>query len=219
MTAPRRASRPATAKRPARATTGAPHPTRERILVAAEQLLRRHGVDKLTVMDVARALEMSHANVYRHFASRTALHDALVERWLHQVSLPLAEIAERDGTATERLEAWVLSLVAAKRRKVLRDPELFAAYHAAAEAARDVVDAHLAVSRGYLERIVRDGMASGEFVIHDVGAALSAIRHAVGQFTDPHAIRRTADDTAAHATRDARRVVKLLIGGLRSGAL
>ncbi|MBW8856399.1 MAG: helix-turn-helix transcriptional regulator, partial [Bradyrhizobium sp.] len=63
--------------------------TRERILTAAEELLRRHGLAKATVVDVARALEMSHANVYRHFASKTELQDAVAHRWLERIMTPL----------------------------------------------------------------------------------------------------------------------------------
>src|ERR1700753_2191056 len=65
---------------------------RDRILNAAEDLLRRHGPAKTTVVDVARALEMSHANVYRHFASKQALQDAVAEDWLKRVSAPLQTI-------------------------------------------------------------------------------------------------------------------------------
>ena len=69
--------------------------TRERILVAAEDLLRKHGIAKTSVVDVARALEMSHANVYRHFASKSELQDAVAERWLHKVMAPLRVIVTR----------------------------------------------------------------------------------------------------------------------------
>jgi len=193
--------------------------TRERILAAAEMLLRRHGVEKLTVVDVARTLGMSHANVYRHFASRAALQDALVQGWLQQVTDPLREIVARPVPAGERLEAWLLALITAKRRKVLRDPELFEAYHAAAEAARAVVDAYLREARQQLARIVRDGVASGEFAVRDVDAAVAAIYDAMGRFTDPHYIRRTANRSARAHEQDAKRVLALVIAGLRAGVV
>ena len=41
--------------------------TAERILEAAERVLRRHGPDKANVVDVARELGVSHGSVYRHF--------------------------------------------------------------------------------------------------------------------------------------------------------
>ena len=39
----------------------------ERILDAAEAVLRRHGTEKANVVDIARSLDMSHGNIYRHF--------------------------------------------------------------------------------------------------------------------------------------------------------
>ena len=51
--------------------------TPERILQAAEEVLRRHGPAKANVVDVARALGVSHGTVYRHFPSKQALREAV----------------------------------------------------------------------------------------------------------------------------------------------
>ena len=51
--------------------------TAEQVLVAAEDVLRRYGPAKATVVDVARELGVSHGSVYRHFPSKTALRDAV----------------------------------------------------------------------------------------------------------------------------------------------
>jgi len=77
--------------------------TRERILDVAEEVLRRYGPAKATVVDVARFLEVSHGTIYRHFPSKAALRDTVAERWLHRVSTPLAVIAQEQSSASERL--------------------------------------------------------------------------------------------------------------------
>jgi AcrR family transcriptional regulator len=61
----------------------------DRILAAAEAVLRRHGVEKTNVVDIARALGISHTNIYRHFPSKKALLDAVAVRWLDAVTSPL----------------------------------------------------------------------------------------------------------------------------------
>jgi AcrR family transcriptional regulator len=194
--------------------------TRERILEAAESVLRRHGLAKTTVVDVARALDMSHANVYRHFESKAALLDALVERWLTTVSRPLAAIAERRAPAAERLEAWFLKLISLKRRKVLDDPELFATYHAAAQATRQVVESHRARYRAALIGIIGEGNDSGELKVADADAAATALFDATRLFVDPHHITaETADRSDKDVERDARRVIRLVVAGLRTGVL
>ena len=53
--------------------------------------------DKVAVVDVARALGMSHANVYRFFDSKVALRSAIVERWLARIMAPLDAIVAAEG--------------------------------------------------------------------------------------------------------------------------
>ncbi|MGA8156278.1 MAG: TetR/AcrR family transcriptional regulator, partial [Rhodoplanes sp.] len=126
--------------------------TAERILDTAEDVLRRYGPAKATVIDVARALGVSHGSVYRHFSSKAALRDAVLERWLGRVSAPLAAIAEEKGPAAPRLRRWLDALIAAKRQKVQGDPELFATYVALAAESRDVVAAHVDLLRRQVAR-------------------------------------------------------------------
>lgn len=194
--------------------------TRERILRAAEGVLRRYGLAKTNVVDVARALDMSHANVYRHFESKAALLDALVERWLRRILDPLAAIAERDAPAAERLEEWFVTLIALKRQKILGDPELFATYQAAAEAARSVVEAHLAQYRANLVRIIRDGAENGEWSVGDADVAATALLDAMRTFIDPHHVTATAGTRADdEVEEEARRILRLLIAGLKADVL
>ena len=69
--------------------------TRTRILEAAAALLRLHGPDKLTVVDVAKRLGMSHGNVYRHFPSKARMFEGLIdfieETLLSRINLILKE--------------------------------------------------------------------------------------------------------------------------------
>src|ERR1017187_10669116 len=99
--------------------------TPERIREAAEEVLRRYGLAKATVVDVARALDVSHGSVYRHFPSKASLREAVAKRWLDRVNAPLAKIAEASGPAPARLERWLRSMFALKYKKVAEDPEMF----------------------------------------------------------------------------------------------
>src|SRR6516162_4792628 len=97
--------------------------TRDRIVSAAENVLRRFGPAKATVVDVARALGVSHAAVYRHVATKAELRDLVVGRWVEETMPPLREIAAGRTSASHRLRRLIDTLIAVKRRRASEDPE------------------------------------------------------------------------------------------------
>ena len=159
--------------------------TAELILEAAEDVLRRYGPAKANVVDVARALGVSHGSVYRHFGSKAALRDAVTERWLASISDPLEEVANGTGPAAERLQQWLDLLVSSKRSKALGDPELFATYIELTADARGVVKAHVDTLVAQLARIVADGLERGEFERTDPDATGRAVFDATARFHNP----------------------------------
>ena len=185
--------------------------TRERIIEAAEDLLRRFGPEKTNVVDVARALDMSHANVYRHFANKAELMDTVAERWLHRISAPLTKIAAGKGDAETRLRTWFETLIAMKRAKVLDDPELFETYHRLALSSRQVVDDHIREIQGQVTRMVADGVAEGRFTVSDPVAAGEAIFLATMRFHHPYFIHQDRADSP-----DPGPVLDLLMAGLKA---
>ena len=181
--------------------------TQERILVAAEDVLRRYGPAKANVVDVARALGVSHGSVYRHFPSKAALRDAVTERWLESVSTPLAVIASEDAPAPERLGRWLDGLVQTKRRKALEDPELFATYVGLTAGARDVVTAHVEALLDQLTGIVADGVAEGDLVADDPSAAARAAFDATSRFHNPSNAAQWSDPQIDAAYEGVRSLV------------
>jgi AcrR family transcriptional regulator len=188
--------------------------TRERILEAAEDALRRYGPAKANVVDVARALGVSHGSVYRHFESKAALRDAVTDRWLARIGNPLEKIAAEDGPAADRLHRWLVKLSKAKRKKALDDPELFATYIALAGQAREVVDRHVDHLVGQIVRILADGNESGEFVVEDPDKTARAIFDATARFHNPAFASQWTDPGIDDALE---RVWVLLLGGLQQG--
>ncbi|MEH2263760.1 TetR family transcriptional regulator [Nostoc sp.] len=185
--------------------------TPERILDAAEEVLRRYGLAKATVVDVARFLEVSHGTIYRHFPSKAALRDAVAERWLHRVSTPLAAIAQEPGSATERLHRWFEQLMTLKRQKVLKEPELFATYSAITQEARGVVEAHVTEMLRQVAQIVESGISTNEFRVTDPQVAAKAVFQATVRFHHPaHASEWSDPDIDT----DFAQVWRLILAGL-----
>jgi AcrR family transcriptional regulator len=187
--------------------------TPERILEATEDVLRRFGLAKATVVDVARALDVSHGSVYRHFPSKASLRDAVAKRWLDRANAPLAKIADGAGPAPARLERWLRTMFSIKHRKVCDDPEMFATYLALAQEAREVVKAHKDRLVGQIAHILSDGVEQGVFQITDVEASARALFDATSRFHHPgHAEEWT--DPALPARIDT--LLALLFKGLEA---
>lgn len=187
---------------------------RDRILDATVDLLRRHGPGKTGVVDVARALDMSHSNVYKHFASKSALFDAVAERWLAQVMAPLTKItADRKTPAPKRLKAWVRALAEVKRRKVLDDPELFAVYDAITTNAHEVVARHIAHLGEAVAEILRDGVKAGDWPLKSVDAAAATVLNATSRFHHPAMVQL---DQGKSDLKELDALMDVLIAGLKA---
>jgi AcrR family transcriptional regulator len=188
--------------------------TAERILEATEEVLRRHGPAKATVVDVARALGVSHGSVYRHFRTKAALREAVTERWLDRTHRGLAGIvADEDRDPAEQLRAWCRALFDAKRHKAGDDPELFATFSVLTGENSEVVDRHLADLTGQLTEIVRAGAATGAFRTRDPGTTARALFDATARYHDPcHAREWQHPDAGARLEA----LLDLLVAGLRA---
>ncbi|MFI5549488.1 TetR family transcriptional regulator [Streptomyces sp. NPDC051738] len=187
--------------------------TAERILEATEEVLRRHGPAKATVVDVARALGVSHGTVYRHFRTKAALREAVTKRWLDRTSDALSVIAAEDGDPESRLRDWLAALFAAKRRKAGDDPELFATYSVLAEENTEAVGAHIADLTGQLAQIIEAGAGAGTFTTADPAATARAVFQATGRFHDPCYAREWEEPGAEE---DFAAMLELLLRGLRA---
>ena len=159
--------------------------TPERILAAAEDVLRRYGPGKATVVDVAQALGVSHGSVYRHFASKAELRDAVLRGWLARSMAPLQAIANSRTPPPARLRQWFSTLRQTKRDNVLGDPELFATYSALAAEAGNAIAEHKGRMQQQIASILAAGVASGDFRELDPAAAARALFDATARFHYP----------------------------------
>ena len=187
--------------------------TPERILEVTEDVLRRFGLAKATVVDVARALDVSHGSVYRHFPSKASLREAVAKRWLDRANAPLAKIAETTGPAPARLEKWLRTMFDIKYKKVCDDPEMFATYLTLAREACEVVKAHKERLVDQVAHIIADGVKQGTFQVADAKASARAVFDATTRYHHP-AHSDEWKDPQLPARIDA--LLALLLKGLES---
>jgi AcrR family transcriptional regulator len=183
----------------------------DRIVSAAEDVIRRFGPAKATVVDVARTLGVSHAAVYRHVATKAELRDLVVGRWAETIMPTLRAIVAQPGPAPKRLRQFFDALIEVKRRRAAEDPELFAAYRTLAADAQSVVAAHLDELVGLAAKVIRSGVEEGTFRAGDPVVASRAVLFATSKFHHPAHAAEWADPGIDAAYND---VWQMLMNGL-----
>ena len=184
----------------------------DKILATAEDVIRRFGPAKATVVDVARALGVSHTAVHKHVGSKAELRDMVLGRWLESTMLPLRAIVAERGPAPKRLRKLIDALIAVKRRRAADDPELFTAYRTLAADAKSVIAAHVEEMIGLVAKIIACGVEEGTFRTIDPMVMGRAVLVATSKFHHPAHAAEWGDPAIDAAYED---VWQLLMDGLR----
>ena len=166
-----------------------PESTLQRILNAAIAEISAHSSERTTVVSIAQSAGMTHANVYRHFASKTALFDAISQGWLKPLEAQLGEIADSPDPARDKLERLITALFRAYRDRLDTDPRLFDLFVDAFKENRAPARQHRARIRILLDRIFEEGLATGSLAIKNREKAMVLVFDTLYRFLQPEAIR------------------------------
>jgi AcrR family transcriptional regulator len=156
----------------------------QRILTAAEDMVRRHGAGKATVVDVAQALGVSHGSIYRFFPTKVALREAVVGVWLGRTIAAQGSLV-LEGPVIGRLKTWFFAFFDLKRSQLRSDPELFEAFRLLSAEARSSVEAYKEALVAQLAELVATGIAAGELVPGDPVVVARALLGAMTKFHHP----------------------------------
>jgi AcrR family transcriptional regulator len=195
--------------------------TDRRILEIATEHVRRFGIRRTTVVGIAEAAGMTHANVYRYFPSKQALADRVAGDWLRIAESRLSDIAQAPDPADDKLERFVTYLARAYEEKLARDPNIFAAFIDALAARRAIALRHRERVNELLGRIIEEGIATRVLPNADPGRISRLVLDVLHRFIDPQAIfgARGPESPRGAGTIDERRdrAARILIRGLTSG--
>jgi len=162
--------------------------TVQRILNAAIADVTVHGFERTTVVSIARAASMTHANVYRHFESKTALFDAITQAWLKPLEARLSEITDAPDPARDKLERLIFALFRAYQDRLDTNPQLFDLFVMAFRENRTPARQHRAKIRTLIDRVLEEGMSTGAFSIRNRGQAMSLTLDSLYRFVQPEVI-------------------------------
>ncbi|MDB5987814.1 MAG: transcriptional regulator, TetR family [Nevskia sp.] len=187
---------------------------RDRILEHAERLFRAYGYAKTTVADIAVACDMSPANVYRFFESKTGIHEALTEVILQRMETFAKHIVHERRPAAERLRKLVVECHQMTCEQYLQDSKVHEICAKAMAEQWSVIDAHCERMRAIFQSIVEDGVRSGEFAGSDIEDRARCVFNAVVPFCHPQIVaERFAEDHG----RQAALMADFLVTALRTG--
>jgi AcrR family transcriptional regulator len=139
------------------------HAIREQIVSAATEHFSHYGYGKTTVSDLAKAIGISKAYIYKFFDSKQAIGEAICEQSLDKIATAALAAAEGGKTATEKYRRFFKAIVETSAGMFFNDRRLYdiAAYSTREKWPSSV--AHNQRTFEMLQDIVRFGRETGEF--------------------------------------------------------
>ncbi len=168
--------------------------TAGRILETADRLFRHYGYDKTTVADLARELGMSPANVYRFFASKSAIVEAIAVRMFEERHRHNLAVLAGPGSASERLRRFLVENHRITVETLVGDRKVHDIVEVAMREQWPSIQAHLAQIADVIEALVREGVAAGEFAVDDTRRTAVCVRQSFVSMIHPTLIVHCSDD-------------------------
>jgi AcrR family transcriptional regulator len=187
------------------------HERRDQILEAAHSHFRTYGYVKTTVADLARAIGLSAAYIYKFFESKQAIGEAVCRQALGRIADELREIAHQPKPAATRLRLVFQTVARRGAELCFTDRKLHdLAVTACAEKWQPIRD-HQAALLEIVRGLVVAGRESGEFERKTPIAETSqAILQTLELFSQPLLLEQNIDDPEGRAESVANLVLRSL---------
>lgn len=191
---------------------------REALMDEAIRSLRRHGVEYLSLRDLARAIGVSQAAPYRHFPDKDSLLAELATRGFRQLAQAMRAGLTRDGLSpAQALQATGVSYV----EFAIRHPEqyrlMFGSY--SLDKARHA-ELLAAAREAYaiLDEAIRRGVEAGEFRAEPMPSLAAAAWSIVHGLASLIIDKQLQNEGTPHSSALAENVTRLLLDGIGSSA-
>jgi AcrR family transcriptional regulator len=159
---------------------------KEKAIDLTIESMREQGFEKVRLVDIAKEIGVSHAALYSHFQDKSALLDAVSERWLNKIDKDLTAIYEKKGNPCEKILNWILTLHRAKLEKIKNDPELFRAFNSSIELKnKHFAHRHMELMQVQMVGLVNEAIEKKRLRNADPEMMASVIREATLSFHHP----------------------------------
>jgi AcrR family transcriptional regulator len=89
--------------------------TRELIVKSAYSCFRRHGLQKTTIVDIAKAANVSRSTIYEYFGDKGAILEACAEHASEQFYREMSKAMDQGGSLEEKLSRAAVFVTQARR--------------------------------------------------------------------------------------------------------
>ncbi len=187
------------------------HERREQIIAAATEHFRHYGYKKTTVADLAKAIGLSTAYVYKFFQSKQAIGEAVCGTCVGRISAHAQSIAEEDKPAVDRLRRIFRAVAKDSVNLFFHDRKMHDLVVSSFEEKWQSGQNYQTAMLKILESVVRDGRESGEFERKTpLNETCRAIMLALLLFQHPMLLEQILDTSDEDATVMANLVLRSL---------
>lgn len=137
--------------------------TRKQILMAAVERILHYGYSKTTMAEIARDCNMSAGNIYRFFASKLDIAEAMAQKFNDEAYETFARIVARKDSAANRLREFFHYDLARTYSAIEDEAKILEVAEVLSKDRPLYMNDKLARERVYMVQIFKDGVASGEF--------------------------------------------------------
>lgn len=190
--------------------------TKHQILKAAMERIVHYGYGKTTMSEIAKDCNMSAGNIYRFFASKLDIAEAMARKFNEEAYETFSQVAERSGPAAERLREFFHYDLARTYTAIAEKAKILAVAEVLARERPLYMNEQLAHERTYLVKILEDGVARGEFrPLANPDEVAEMMQSGLMKYRFPQLFSML---TLPKLQRELDGVMDLLLAGLSAGA-
>ena len=157
---------------------------REALLELMVALIEERGTSAFTMTELAARANMSTANLYRYFASKEALIEAVAEHWFQPKVEIMEEVVASDLAPRRKMYEFYARRFARMKSEWERDPVAFANYVELGKEHFELVRSYVDLGDHYLAMIIGEGMAEGNFAGLSIDEAISLVNQMTGAYVN-----------------------------------
>jgi len=186
--------------------------TREQILQAAMDRIMHYGYGKTTMAEIARDCGMSAGNIYRFFASKIDIAEAMARKLNTEIAAKNAALVRGQGSAIEKMRRFHHTALTSTFEKLDKDAKILEVAEVLSSERPTFANEEMAQERVYLVQILEQGIADGDFApMENPNFIAEMMQSATMKFRYPQLFSRL---TLPKLERELDGVMDIILAGL-----